>query len=464
MAERDERFGRRMSHADALMWNIEKDPILRSTIVAVGLLDRVPDWPRLRRRIDLATLLIPRMRQRVASPPVRISTPAWVRDAHFDLDFHLRRVALPAPATRRELLDYVGPIAASPFDRARPLWELTLVEGLEGERAALVLKVHHSVTDGVGGMELLTSLVDTERDAPDPAAAPAPPPDHADPWTLLREALTASAADAVRLAARAPAVAARTAAAALRNPFGTVASTADLVRSVARAVAPAAAPLSPLMQSRGLCRRLDALDVPLDDMKRAAKATEGTINDVFVAAVVGGLHRYHARHGDRAPWLRMTMPINLRGVADRRVGNNFAPARFPVPAFVENPAERVAAIRALVQEWRQEPALALTEQLAGVLNRLPTALTTALFGGMLKCVDFTTTNVPGAPVPVYVAGAAVERFFAFAPPAGSALNVALVSHVDQCCIGVVIDTAAVPDPDALVDDLRAGLAELVALG
>ncbi len=111
-----------------------------------------------------------------------------------------------------------------------------------------------------------------------------------------------------------------------------------------------------------------------------------------------------------------------------------------------------------------EPALQMTSTLAGILNRLPTAATTALFGGMLKCCDFVTTNVPGAPVPVYVAGARVDRFYAFAPPAGAAFNVALISHCDTCCIGLVIDTVAVPDPDVLVACLHDGFHEVLALG
>ena len=120
------------------------------------------------------------------------------------------------------------------------------------------------------------------------------------------------------------------------------------------------------------------------------------------------------------------------------------------------------AVRTLVHQWRAEPALQLTGQLAGVLNRLPTATTTALFGGMLKCCDFVATNVPGAPVPVYAAGARVERLYAFAPPAGAAVNVSLISHCDTCCIGVVTDTTAVPDAGVLLACLREGFDELLA--
>ena len=118
-------FSDHMSDADALMWNIEKDPVLRSTIVVVGILDAKPDWARLRARMHHATRTIPRLRQRVLSPPLRIGPPRWAVETDFDLDFHLRRVHLPPGATHRDLLDFVGPIAQSSFDRARPLWEAT---------------------------------------------------------------------------------------------------------------------------------------------------------------------------------------------------------------------------------------------------------------------------------------------------------------------------------------------------
>jgi WS/DGAT/MGAT family acyltransferase len=464
-----ERFSHRMSDEDALMWNIEKDPILRSTIVAVGFFDTVPDWQRLRRRIDRATLFIPRFRQRVQSPPFRVAPPRWTVEPTFDLDFHLRRVRLPGPGSMRALLDALQPIATSSFDRARPLWEFTLFEGLDGpdgQRAALAMKVHHSVTDGVGGMSLLAHLVDLAREAEEPAdhdLPAAPAPEHIGSIELLRDSFAHNRRRALGVIARLPGNSVRAFINTIRNPAGATADALHTARSIGKAIAPATAPMSPIMRDRGLGRRLDTIDVPLDDMRRVAKLTEGSINDVFVAAVVGGLRRYHERHGASPDALRMTLPINLRHGDDDAGGNRFAPARFPVPTTIDDPRERVQEIGRLVKVWRAEPALQMTSMLAGVLNQLPTATTTALFGGMLKCCDFVTSNVPGAPVPVYSAGAKVEKLYAFGPPSGAAFNVTLISHCDTCCIGIVIDTTAVPDPDVLCDCLRAGFDEMLAL-
>jgi WS/DGAT/MGAT family acyltransferase len=460
------RFAHHMSDEDALMWNIEKDPILRSTILAVALFDQAPDWERLRTRIDRATRFIPRFRQRVLSPPFRISPPRWTVEPTFDLDFHLRRVRLPGPGSQRALLDALQPIATSSFDRARPLWEFTLIEGLDDGRAAFAMKVHHSVTDGVGGMELLVHLVDLARDAADPddtdvPAAPAPEP--IGMWGLVRDGIAHNRRRTLGIAQRVPGVGLRAALRAVRNPVGTATEAVRAVRSIARALAPATAPMSPIMRDRGLGRRLDAFDVSLDDLRRVAKTLEGSLNDVFVAAVVGGIRRYHEQHGAAPDALRMTLPINLRQGDDDAGGNRFAPARFPVPTAIDDPVARVRAIRSLVKEWRAEPALQMTSALAGTLNRLPTATTTALFGGMLKCCDFVTSNVPGAPVPVFSAGSKVERMYAFGPPSGAAFNVTLISHCETCCIGIVIDTTAVPDPDVLVECLRAGFDEMLSL-
>ncbi len=458
-----------MSDEDALMWNIEKDPILRSTILAVAILDTVPDWSLLQRRIERATAIIPRFRQRVLSPPFRIAPPRWTVEPTFDLDFHLRRTRLPGPGTMHALLDALQPIAMTSFDRARPLWEFTLYEGLDGpdgDRAALAMKVHHSLTDGVGGMDLLTHLVDIARDAASAAGldAPAvPAPEFIGTAQLVRSSLAHTRRRVLGVARRMPQTGVSAVTHTLRDPIGTAAEFVHTVRSIARTLAPATAPMSPIMLHRGLGRHLATIDVPLDELKRVAKTTEGSVNDVFVAAIVAGARRYHERHGTAPHELRMTLPINLRSADDDAGGNRFAPARFPVPAAIEDPRARIQAIRALVREWRAEPALQMTSTLAGVLNRLPTTATTALFGGMLKCCDFVASNVPGAPVPVYTAGARVERLYAFGPPSGAAFNATLISHCETCCIGIVIDTTAVPDSEVLVDCLQYGLDEVLAL-
>jgi WS/DGAT/MGAT family acyltransferase len=233
--------------------------------------------------------------------------------------------------------------------------------------------------------------------------------------------------------------------------------------SIARYLAPATRPMSSVIDARSLDRRLATLDVSLDDLKRAAKAADGTLNDAFVAGVVGGLRRYHDKHGAACDELRMVMPINLRGEGAALGGNHFTPARLTVPLAIEDPAERIRAIGERTRALRDEPAIGLTQPIAAVLNRLPRRVATLLFGSMLKGADFVTSNVPGAPFPMYVCGAEVERLYAFAPLSGTAANITLLSHCGTCCIGINTDARAIPDTKRFKNSIDAGLQEVLAL-
>src|SRR5262245_60828124 len=154
----------RMTPSEAIMWAVEKDPALRSDFGNLTILDRAPDPERLRAKVERALAEIPRLTERVVSPPLRIAPPEWRADPTIDLDYHLRRVALPEPGSMRDLLDVAATLTSTPLDRSRPLWEFTLIEGLVDGRAALLQRVHHTVTDGVGGLKLSLSLVDFERE------------------------------------------------------------------------------------------------------------------------------------------------------------------------------------------------------------------------------------------------------------------------------------------------------------
>jgi WS/DGAT/MGAT family acyltransferase len=462
-----EGFADRLNESDAILWNIERDPTLRTTIGGVVLLDRAPDWHRLRARVLEATQAVPRLRQRVVPVPLRISTPRWEDDESFDLDYHLRRVALVPGGDLDDVLEMATPIVMAAFDKARPLWEFTLVEGLKDGRAALILKLHHSFTDGVGGMRLARMLLDDRRSATRRRHVASAAPNGrggGGPVAALLEAAAANSRTAMQLSGRAARLVPRLAAAAVSNPVGLAERSLRGARSIGKLLMPVTQPLSPVMRGRGLSRKLVVFDVPLSEALDAAHAVDGTLNDAFLAAVTGGMRHYHERHGARVDELRVTMPINLRRADDPLGNNRFTPARFRLPVGPASAAVRMRRLGALAREWRHEPALPLSEAIAGVLNRLPVVATTAIFGSMLKGIDFVATNVPGMPQRVYLAGAEVLRYYAFPPPSGSACGIALVSHGDTCCIGVTIDTAAVRDPDVLGECLRQGFEEVLKVG
>jgi diacylglycerol O-acyltransferase / wax synthase len=464
------RYGDRMSESDAILWNNERDPMLRSTIASVMILERSPDPERFAGAVARSLDKVPRLRQRVALDPLGAAPPRWEADPHFDLGYHWRRLRVAGAGSLRDLLDLAQPIAMQAFDKDRPLWELYQVEGLEGGRTAIVIKLHHSVSDGVGLVRMTSSLVERS-----PEPHPRKEGLKQAPSVLEEPGSRGAFQESLRaLQFRAGANLERTARAAgalrggtlrlLRDPLGAVRDAGRVAGSLGRLLRPVSEPLSPLMRGRSLAVRFDALAFPVEDLKRAAKAVGGTLNDAFVGAVTGGLRRYHELHGERVAELRMTMPINVRsGEKGARAGNQFVPARFAVPVGIQDPAERMRALRGLVRDQLGEPALGLTEDVSALLARLPRALSVGLFGSMLKAIDFVTSNVPGPPFPVYASGAFVEKMFGFGPLSGAAVNVTLFSYDGQLHLAINSDPAAVPDPVRLVECLREGVAEVLSV-
>src|SRR5437899_528912 len=287
MAERPMRFDRRMSDTEALMWTIEKDPALRSSFLQITILDQQPDYERFRRRMARAVELLPRLRQRPSPAPVRLAPPAWEDAAAFDLDYHVRHLAVPAPGTDRQLLDLAAVLYEDAFDRARPLWNLTIVDGLEGGRAALLAKMHHTITDGVGGVRLSMQFIDVARDAPDPDPLEIPPSAPPDERGFLQTAAEAASHNLRRqlgIAQRAVGALGGVAGHPNRAPAAAF-ELVETARSLARQLAVVDPAHSPVWTGRSLGRRFEILSVSLDDLKRTAKALGGTVNDVFVTAV-----------------------------------------------------------------------------------------------------------------------------------------------------------------------------------
>jgi len=459
------RFEDRMSDSDALMWNIEKDPLLRSTIAVVWLLDGAPDRARLDDKIERATRTIPRLRQHVVSNPASIAPPRWETDPSFDLRYHVRWLRAPGAGELRDVLDFAAPVVMAGFDRARPLWELYVLEGMAQGRAALVMKLHHSLSDGVGLVRMTEAMVERKRE-PGRDPGPLPPLTETPPMTQGARFVDALGHEWRRQLGRLER-SARAARAGLielaRDPAALLREAAESAASVARMLKPVSEPLSSIMRGRSLSLHLSTLELPTEKLRAAAKLVDGKLNDAFVAGVAGGLRLYHEAHGAPVAGLRMTMPINVRGGETARVaGNQFVPARFSVPVDIVDPLERMRVIRELVAGQRAEPALGMLADVSGVLNRLPTSVTTSLFGSMLKGVDFVTSNVPGPRFEVFLSGAKLDSVYGFGPLSGAALNVTLFSYTDRSHLGIASDPAALPDPDLLVACMRRGFDEVLA--
>ena len=336
-------------------------------------------------------------------PLLPVGPPAWVPDEAFQLDYHVRRTHLPATGTMAQLLEFAQAQALAPFDRTRPLWEGTLVEGLEDGRAAYLLKLHHSLTDGLGGIQLM-SLVQSrtpEHTKDKPRAAPREASYPANPLELTTTVDRREGAPAAGLPRR-------TVGAAPGCSPGRPTALGEAVRyasSLRRTLSPPPATPSPLLADRtGTAWRFRVMECELADLKAAAKPARGSLNDAYIAALLGGLRRYHEGHGVELDDLSMVMPVSMRKSDDPMGGNKFAGAYFAAPIGVEDPVERIAVLRGIVLTLRVEPALDTLSLVAPVLNRVPVAGRQVAFDLVGSAAELSASNMPGVPYPVYMAG------------------------------------------------------------
>jgi diacylglycerol O-acyltransferase / wax synthase len=443
--------------SDAFIWSIEGDARLRSTIVVLIVLDRPPDRQELTNRFELLSRTVPMFRQRVVPSP-GLAPPRWELDREFDLAFHVRRVAAPAPGDLGALLEMARIAAMADFDRARPLWESTLIEGLADGGAAVLCKLNHALTDGVGAVEMAATLFDrTERYEECPIPMSAVPP-AARPFSKYWEIVSGGigyAADALMASLKVPALVAN----GVRDPLGTVTGVYSTAASIWRTARPTRRPGSPIMLERHKSRQLAIHQVPKERLQRAGLIAGGSLNDAFIAAVTGGLRRYHEKHAAATGNLIVTMPISIRTPHDPPRGNRATLMRFEVPAGIADAAHRIRIIHELTSQARNEKSLSYTQFIAGALCLAPRWYVSSA----LRNVDFIASDVPGFAEQVYLAGAAVRMPYSFSPTLGAALNITLLTYVDTCALGINVDTGAIPDVDVFYDCLVAGFDEVLAL-
>jgi diacylglycerol O-acyltransferase / wax synthase len=452
-------FDRAMSDAEGLMWRLEKDPHLSSTFGTVMLLDRAPDFDMFRRRMERTALAIPRLRQRVLPSAAYVSPPTWVDDPDFDINLHVRRIACPKPGTLRQVLDLASLMVADPFDRTRPLWQFTVVEGLRGGKAAMIQKMHHTITDGERGVDLSLQYLDFERDAP--------PPPPIDPATAERTAVPqVSPADAIReLVAgtmRIPIGIAKQVRELLADPAGipdASAAAAKTMRGILSQLSDTEAARSPLWTRRSLQRRIETARTPFRATKDAAKRLGGSLNTAFLAAAADAASAYHIEMGQPVESLRASMAISTR--TEESGANAFTLARLLVPTGEMPIVERFLAIDEATKMARQSSKDAGLDTLAAVTTAMPTSLITRLARQQANTVDFATSNVKGSPVPVYVAGAQLVEIYPIGPLAGVAFNLTLMSYLGSLDMALNIDTAAVESPELLAECLDRSLKALI---
>jgi diacylglycerol O-acyltransferase len=453
----------RLSPLDATFLHVEDD-VSHMNIGSVGIFEGPPpEHALLLATIEGKLHLAPRYRQRVRFIPAQAGRPVWVDDPHFELDYHVRRTALPAPGGDEQLHLLVGRVMSHQLDRARPLWEMWVVEGLADGRWALISKLHHAMVDGISASNLVTAIMDTRRDVPAsepvpwrPAPAPAGP-------VLVAQALAERA--------RWPLREARAAAGWARDPAGVVGHAARTLQGLAAyagIVRPPAA--SALNGPIGPHRRWDHARARLSDVKEVKSVFGGTVNDVVLAVITAGFRDLLGERGETTDrTVRSLVPVSVRtrgesGVYDNKVSAIFA----ALPVAIADPVERLRSVSSQMAHLKATHEAEAGEVLTSVAGFAPEILLS--LSGRLATrtpqhnVATVTTNVPGPQFPLYLAGRRMLETYPYVPLGGHVrVGVAIYSYDGQLGFGVTGDYDTARDIAVLCAGIERGTAELLAL-
>ena len=459
----------RMSPLDASFLHIEND-VSHMHIASIALFEGPPPtYEEVAGMVGGKLPLVPRYRQVVRSVPLDLGRPVWVDDPHFNLDYHVRRTALPAPGGEMELRRLVGRVMAQQLDRHKPLWEMWMVEGLEEGRWAILSKTHHAMVDGVSGTDLLSVVMDTS------AVPSTPPPDDWKPsaapsgFELAAEAMLDMARSpyeqlrALRAGTRAPRQAARQLGEVLRG----VSNMAGLVRPT---------PLSSLNGPIGPHRRYAWASTTVDDIKKVRKSLGGTFNDVVLTAITRGFRDLLLSRDESVDRVvRTLVPVSIRprdasgkAIGDGSYENKVSAMFAELPVGLADPVERLQVVgnqMAGLKDSKQAMAGEALTSLSGFAPPVLLAVGTRLASRAgQRNVNTVTTNVPGPQSPLYVVGRRMLKAYPYVPLAGQIrIGVAIFSYDGQVNFGVTGDFDTAPDIEVLCRGIEDGMAELVKL-
>ncbi|GAA4814073.1 wax ester/triacylglycerol synthase domain-containing protein [Streptomyces ziwulingensis] len=443
-----------MNGTDTLFWRLSKDPLTRPHVAWLWFLESAPEGDAFLRACAGATRRLPRLTHRVAEAPLRTGLPAWTPDPDFRLARHAHRMRLPARGGRRELLDLVEWRMSAAFDPLHPPWEITLVEGYETDRAAIVLKWHHSLGDAVTMVAAVRRLM-----AADPPGRPAaPPPGCGRPGAAL--GTPAALSRAAHGLARDTRTVLREGVHALSVP-GAAGGAARLAGRVAAQLLQPVSP-SPLLAERSSAIHCDTVTVPLAGLKAAGRAAGVSVTSAYVSAVLGAFHRYHDHHGLVRATLPVLVPISFRERHETGAGNLVAGLLIPGPIGDMSARTRMLRVHHAVTEARGTVSRGVFAVMADLGALVPGPLYAPLAPALLRAVDVVVTSVPGLPGTARAAGARVVNAVPWAPRGGAAANISMASHGDLCGIGTNLDPAAVTDPRLFLRFLEESFEETLA--
>jgi diacylglycerol O-acyltransferase len=421
-----------------------------------------PPYDDLIDAIERRLSLVPRYRQRLAFVPLGQGRPMWVDDPHFNLRYHVRYTALPSPGSEDQLRALAGRVFAQQLDRDKPLWEIWLAEGLEGDRFALLAKTHHALVDGISGMDIVSVLFDT---SPEPAA----PTDPGDRW--LPRPLPSSAqllGEALLERATIPGEVTRSVRAVLRGPRRVLAGVRDVAVGVG-AMAWAGlnpAPASPYNRDIGPHRRFTWVRVNLADVKAIKDRLGGTVNDVVVATVAGALGSHLRRRGVVTDGLELKamVPVSVRSDTERgALGNRVAAMMAPLPVWCQEPVARLDIVREELKHLKSGGQAVGAQVLTELTGFAPPTIMgqAARLSSRQRFFNLVITNVPGPQFPLYLLGRRMLETFPMVPLAkNQGLGVALLSYDGSINFGLVGDYDLLWDLEDLAGEIRQALEEL----
>ncbi len=451
----------RLSPQDASFLHLE-DAVSHMHIGAVAILEGpAPGYEAFSRMVRAHLPSVPRYRQKVHFVPIALGRPVWVDDPHFNLRYHLRRTGLPPPGGDDELRNLVARVMSQQLDRGKPLWEMWIVEGLSEGRWGVITKVHHCMVDGISGTELLTLILDSE---PDPEL---PPPED---WHPERQPLGAVlAAQALARRAISPYEQLRTVRSAVRSP-GRAATTAVATARGLWALTGVVTPPSPssLNGPIGPHRRWAWGRSQLSDVKRVRDAFGGTVNDVVLTAIAGGFRMLlAAREESTERDVRTLVPVSVRSYEERGEYNNRVSAIFAnLPVRIEDPVERLAAMREQMEHLKHTGEAVAGDVLVGLTGFAPAMLLAlglrAATRMPQRSVNTVTTNVPGPQRPLYAVGRRMLECFPYVPIAGHVrIGVAIFSYDGGLTFGITGDYDKAGDINVLCDGIEQSMRDLV---
>jgi diacylglycerol O-acyltransferase / wax synthase len=421
-----------------------------------------PSYPDLLDHVRSRLHLVPRFRQKLATPPLQMGRPFWIDDPSFNLEYHVRHSALPSPGSEEQLRRLAGRLFSQQLDRSKPLWELWLVQGLKRKRFAVLSKTHHALVDGVAGVDIATVLFDVTP-VPEPAEpehewVPAPEPSQSE---LVARGLEGIATAPLKLARRLES--------AIEHPrpaIQQVTESLEAVGEVGWALANPA-PDVPLNTEIGSHRRFSWLRGDLGDLKRIKNALGGTVNDVVLAVVSGALRQWLHSRGVRTEGLelRALVPVSIRAEDERgQLGNRIAAMRGPLPVYVEGPVRRLEAVREAMGGIKSSKQALGAEVIARFNDFAPPTLLAqaSRINFSTRLFNLIVTNVPGPQIPLYVLGRELEDVFPVAfLPENHALAVAIMSYNGGVGYGLLADYDAMADVDVITEGIEASTAELL---